>query len=328
MAATRSLPGPVGVWSNRLRYHEDRAAVADAAAELDELGYGALWLPDVGGDVLGDVEHVLDATRRCAVATGILNIWMHEAPAVAAGAAALEERHPRPLPGRAGRQPRGGGRRRTRGVRTRSMVAYLDALDAARPPLAPGDRLLAALRPRMLELSRDRAAGAHPYLVPVAHTPPARRAARAPAGCWRPSWACCWTRPDGAGRRAGARRRLPRAAQLRAQPPSPGLSATTISRRAAASGWCGTWSPGATRRRSPRVCASIWRRGPTTCASRCPPGGDEYARPRGVAAAGCSAARVLSGEYWPRPRGAQPCSGTIWIAPQGHSSAQMPQPLQ
>jgi probable F420-dependent oxidoreductase len=54
------------------------------------------------------------------------------------------------------------------------MVAYLDALDAASPPLGAGDRLLAALGPRMLELSRDRAAGAHPYLVPVEHTRQAR----------------------------------------------------------------------------------------------------------------------------------------------------------
>jgi probable F420-dependent oxidoreductase len=164
--------GQVGIWSNRLRYHEDRAAVADAAAELDELGYGALWLPDIGGDVLGDVEHVLAATRRVAVATGILNIWMHEAAAIAAGVAALDERHP-------DRFLLGLGASHATVVRAyerpySSMVAYLDALDAATPTVAPGDRLLAALGPRMLELSRDRAAGAHPYLVPVEHTRQAR----------------------------------------------------------------------------------------------------------------------------------------------------------
>jgi probable F420-dependent oxidoreductase len=166
--------GRIGIWSNRLRYHEDRAAVADAAAELDELGYGTLWLPDVGGDVLGDVEHVLDATRRVAVATGILNIWMHEAPAVAAGVAALDERHP-------GRFRLGLGASHATVVEAyqrpySSMVAYLDALDAATPTVAPGDRLLAALGPRMLELARDRAIGAHPYLVPVEHTRQARAA--------------------------------------------------------------------------------------------------------------------------------------------------------
>jgi probable F420-dependent oxidoreductase len=58
------------------------------------------------------------------------------------------------------------------------MRAYLDAMDAAdyrgpKPP-EPVPRVLAALRPRMLELARERAAGAHPYLVPVAHTARAR----------------------------------------------------------------------------------------------------------------------------------------------------------
>jgi probable F420-dependent oxidoreductase len=58
------------------------------------------------------------------------------------------------------------------------MRAYLDAMDAAEyrgpPPAEPVPRVLAALRPRMLELARDRAAGAHPYFVPVAHTARAR----------------------------------------------------------------------------------------------------------------------------------------------------------
>ncbi len=50
------------------------------------------------------------------------------------------------------------------------MVEYLDALDTAGPSVASERRLLAALRPRMLQLAADRAAGAHPYFVPVEHT--------------------------------------------------------------------------------------------------------------------------------------------------------------
>jgi probable F420-dependent oxidoreductase len=160
--------GRVGIWSNKLRYHEDRGAVADAAAELDELGFGALWLPDVGGDVLGDCGHVLAATRRVAVATGILNIWMHDAAAIAAGTAQLHDRHP-------GRFLLGLGASHAAVVRDYSkpysaMVGYLDQLDAAHPT----ERILAALGPRMLELARDRAGGAHPYLVPPEHTRLAR----------------------------------------------------------------------------------------------------------------------------------------------------------
>jgi len=54
--------------------------------------------------------------------------------------------------------------------------AYLDALDATSPPVPRDERCLAALGPRMLELARDRTAGAHPYFVPVEHTAFARDA--------------------------------------------------------------------------------------------------------------------------------------------------------
>src|SRR5277367_359117 len=66
----------IGVWSGHLRYG-DAGLVAEAAAEIDELGYDAIWIPDVGGDVLGAVEVLLAAAPRAVVATGILNIWMH-----------------------------------------------------------------------------------------------------------------------------------------------------------------------------------------------------------------------------------------------------------
>ena len=73
----------VGVWSSQLRYG-DPAESADAAAELDELGFTALWIPDVGGQVLEAVGHLLAATRRTVIATGILNLWMHSPTDVAA----------------------------------------------------------------------------------------------------------------------------------------------------------------------------------------------------------------------------------------------------
>ena len=74
----------VGVWSSQLRYG-DPAEAAEAAAELDELGYQALWIPDVGGPVLDSVEHLLASTKQIVIATGILNLWMHEPSDVAAG---------------------------------------------------------------------------------------------------------------------------------------------------------------------------------------------------------------------------------------------------
>jgi probable F420-dependent oxidoreductase len=54
------------------------------------------------------------------------------------------------------------------------MVEFLDGLDAAAVPVPVDARALAALRPRMLGLARDRTAGVHPYFVPVEHIARAR----------------------------------------------------------------------------------------------------------------------------------------------------------
>jgi probable F420-dependent oxidoreductase len=163
--------GRIGVWSRGLRYNPDRSAAADAVAELEALGYGAAWLPDTGGDVLGDVGAVLDATSSIAVATGILNIWKHEPAYVADGCAELHRDHPgRFVLGLGASHGPIVGERYGRPLST--MRKYLDALDALQ--LGPDRRVLAALGPRMLELARDRAAGAHPYLVTPEHTRRAR----------------------------------------------------------------------------------------------------------------------------------------------------------
>lgn len=167
----RSPSARIGIWSLELRFG-DRAEAADAAAELDELGFAALWIPGgVGGDVLGDVDRLIGATKRTVIATGILNIWKHEPRDVGQWWQALaDERRARaligigvshsPLIGAAYSQP------------LARMRSYLDQLAEAR---VPADALcLAALGPKMLELSGDRTAGAHPYLVTPEHTAQAR----------------------------------------------------------------------------------------------------------------------------------------------------------
>jgi len=58
------------------------------------------------------------------------------------------------------------------------MVKYLDAMDrslffASGPTQTPA-RCLAALGPKMLKLAAEKTLGAHPYFVPVEHTPVAR----------------------------------------------------------------------------------------------------------------------------------------------------------
>src|SRR5215208_3919141 len=91
MSETYALSG-IGIWSAMLRYG-DPSEVAEIAAEMEGLGYSALWIPDVGGDVWTPLTNLLAATSSVTVATGILNIWMHSAEETAAQHAALAARH-------------------------------------------------------------------------------------------------------------------------------------------------------------------------------------------------------------------------------------------
>jgi probable F420-dependent oxidoreductase len=193
-----------GVWSGGLRYG-DAAEVADAATELDELGYSALWIPDIGGDVFDAVERLMVATSTAIVATGILNLWMHSAQDTADSHARLTAAHrdrflvgigvshaPLIDAGEAGRYRKP----------LAAMATFLDQLDAAPTPLAPSVRVLAALGPRMLELARTRSGGAHPYNVTPEHTALARQAL-GPAGQLLPEQAVALTTDADQARKLG-----------------------------------------------------------------------------------------------------------------------------
>lgn len=174
--ASRPQLGRIGIWSST--FWSDREDAQRAATELERLGYGTLWLPnrDAIFERSGDL---LDVTDRVVVATGIANIWTHSPEETAAAHHTLTQAHPgrfllglgvshahlvdQAEPGRY-RKP------------VEHMLSYLDALDAAPTPVPLTDRVLAALGPRMLEIARTRAAGAHPYLVTAEHTRQARAA--------------------------------------------------------------------------------------------------------------------------------------------------------
>ncbi|MEU9794885.1 LLM class F420-dependent oxidoreductase [Streptomyces sparsogenes] len=170
-ALARTL-GRTGIWTGALRATDParHGAIRDAAAELEELGFPALWL---GGSPSPDqAALLLEATSRITVATGILSIWDHTAAQVAERRAALDPAH-------GGRFLLGLGVSHSRLAKEYSrpytaMREYLDALDAAPTPVPASRRVLAALGPKMLKLSRDRAAGAHPYLVTAEFTAEAR----------------------------------------------------------------------------------------------------------------------------------------------------------
>jgi probable F420-dependent oxidoreductase len=177
-----STLGRVGVWS----FAFDRNPVAvekEAVAEIEGLGFPALWIPEGLGskDALAHASLLLAGGSRIVVATGIASIWARDPVAMANGARALADAYP-------GRFVLGIGVSHRTSVDRRGaftyerpftrMRGYLDAMDSARYPVRDGAELppvvLAALGPRMLRLSAERAAGAHPYFVPVEHTASAR----------------------------------------------------------------------------------------------------------------------------------------------------------
>lgn len=154
----------------------------DAAAEVEQLGYPALWYGEtaLGKDAFANAGILLSATSTVHVATGIANIWSRAAATMVAGAAALGEAYEdrfvlgigvshAPLVAMVGQEY---------DKPLTAMRAYLDAMDDApymgARPAGGVRRLLAALGPKMLGLSGERGAGAHPYFVPVEHTTRAR----------------------------------------------------------------------------------------------------------------------------------------------------------
>ena len=174
--------GSVGIWTAQLDL-QPAARAREVAAELDELGYGALWVPEaVGRESLTHAAVLLGATSRMVVATGVANIYIRT-PAAAALAQRLlaDDSGGRFLLGLGvSHGPMVEGMLGQRWDKPYSrMVEYLDAMDGAftvsPAPAEEPPRVLAALGPRMLELAGQRAWGALTYFVPVAHTPVARR---------------------------------------------------------------------------------------------------------------------------------------------------------
>ena len=156
--------GRYGVWLG------SRSITPDLAVQIESLGYGAAW---VGGSPDADlkwVEPALAQTSTLQLATGIINIWSSPAAEVAESYHRIENAYP-------GRFLLGigvGHPEHTDEYRKPydALVEYLDALDGASVPTSR--RVLAALGPKVLELSAERSGGAHPYLTTPEHTAYAR----------------------------------------------------------------------------------------------------------------------------------------------------------
>jgi probable F420-dependent oxidoreductase len=155
--------GRIGIWL-------PRTAGTDAVPEIEQLGFGALWLGI--SPSLEQARPFLEASSRMTIATGILNVWRHEPADVAAQHAELQRDF-------GGRFLLGIGIGHPEATEEYTkpltkMREFFDGLDAANPPVPRDERVAAALGPKMLDLSAERSLGAHPYLTPVEHTRSAR----------------------------------------------------------------------------------------------------------------------------------------------------------
>ena len=178
--AVRAALGRVGVWT--FAFDEISAdAVREGAAEIEAIGYPAVWVPEGGGsrEIFAHLSLLLHATRRITVCSGIANVTARHAEAMAGGARTLADAFgDRIVLGVGiGHQATTGRRRQAWADPVGRMSGYLDEMDAARmgpDPRVPVRRLIAALGPRMLDVAATRALGAHTYFVPVEHTARAR----------------------------------------------------------------------------------------------------------------------------------------------------------
>jgi probable F420-dependent oxidoreductase len=173
--------GRVGIWTPLLDAHPT-AAVREAVAEIEAMGWPCLWRPETSGrDALVSCAQILDATTTLKVATGIAQIHARHPLTTRNAQRTLHESS-------GGRFLLGLGvshgpfiagiRKLEYSTPYSDMVAYLSAMDEAPFHAVGADdeppTVLAALGPKMLELAATRTQGAHPYFSPVEHTAFAR----------------------------------------------------------------------------------------------------------------------------------------------------------
>jgi probable F420-dependent oxidoreductase len=175
--------GEVGIWTYHLNF-QPTSKVREIVAELEALGYGAIWVGEGAyREPLASAAVLLSASSRMVIATGIANIWVRDPFAMLAAQLTLAEAYPdRFLLGLGVSHARMvEGKRGHHYQRPLArMRSYLDAMDRlaasyrATRPATPAPRVLAALGPRMLALAAERSQGAHTYLAPPEHTATAR----------------------------------------------------------------------------------------------------------------------------------------------------------
>ncbi|HSR84338.1 MAG TPA: LLM class F420-dependent oxidoreductase, partial [Streptosporangiaceae bacterium] len=157
-------------WSDRLGqfgiWRPATLTTPELAAQLEQLGFGAVWLGGSPDGELAVVDQLLGATTSLIVGTSIVNIWKDDAATVANSYQRIEAAYP-------GRFVLGVGAGHPEATAEYAspydtLADYVDQLASNHVP--ENAIVLAALGPRVLRLAADRAAGAIPYLVPAEHT--------------------------------------------------------------------------------------------------------------------------------------------------------------
>jgi probable F420-dependent oxidoreductase len=173
--------GRVGLWTAAFDL-QPMAKAQEAIAQVEEMGFSTVWVPEaVLREPFASTSLLLSATKKMVLATGIASLHARTAQTMNAGWRTVSEAFPdRFLLGiGVSHAPMVMGVHKGAYEKPyTTMVNYLEAMDngvfLSPQPASPPQRVLAALGPKMLKLSAERAAGAHPYFVPVEHTPYAR----------------------------------------------------------------------------------------------------------------------------------------------------------
>jgi probable F420-dependent oxidoreductase len=157
-----------GIWASVRRLEEQE--LREAVGLVEQLGFGAFWLG--ASPQLPAVRPLLEATERLVIATGIVNVWDYEPAQLAAEFWELDADFP-------GRLLLGIGIGHPEAISAydrplTKMRSFLDGIAAAERPVPRERMTIAALGPKMLDLSLERTLGTHPYFTPPAHTKFAR----------------------------------------------------------------------------------------------------------------------------------------------------------
>ncbi|MDP9219747.1 MAG: LLM class F420-dependent oxidoreductase [Actinomycetota bacterium] len=177
LSLARNRLGRIGVWLSALGplpAQDEREQVQ----RIEQLGYPSLWITESQKEAFAHAGLVLASTSTLTVATGIANIWAREPETAVSGADALADAYDgRFILGIGIGHSRFNDRYQRPLATTRDYLdRMLSATGNGPQPTSPVPWLVAALRPKMLELAATRAQGSHPYLVPPEHTVIARAA--------------------------------------------------------------------------------------------------------------------------------------------------------